>query len=573
MSKQRFCPNCGQPMAADGRFCGSCGQAVPAQAMSGQTVPVVDDGSSGLSKPVLLGIGLVALIGVGLLVMGVVWPRLQANRAEPTGFLTETTVGSETTMPSPETATAVAAEEINSPTPPLLAIDSQSPTATLPTVTADSQASTATLPPTATLIPSPVPSVTPSLTPTTPPTSTPAVDEVVFQSNRDGDFEIFIMHADGSNQQPLTANNAADEYPRVSPDGSRIVFESERDGNPEIYVMDRDGGNQTRLTFDPGNDRLPTWSPNGKQITFQSYRTGNSEIYIMDADGSNLRRVTQTNLVEGHTSWSVDDVLVFNASEPNRTYWQIYVMDIDGNNRRRLTNSAIDEWSPEWSPDGRSILYHSEMSSSVNAGIFVMDADGGNQRLLYNSPEEEWGAVWSADGTQIVFSVDQPDNTADIYIMNADGSGARRLIERGGYPSWAAPSSPAVVEKTLLIQELNVDAAAGRTDTDIFVEAGQSVVFEFISGGWQAGPAPTWSIVGPEGDAQVASKPTFPVPDRPVMSLIAGVGDGEPFVVGRQLAWTSEENGRLWLGPNDDGLDDNSGALMVRITVSELEGQ
>jgi TolB protein len=201
--------------------------------------------------------------------------------------------------------------------------------------------------------------------------------------------------------------------------------------------MNRDGSGQTRLTFEAAEDRLPAWSPNSRQITFQSARFGIPDIFIMDADGSNLRQVTDTPEREGHTSWSVNDQLVFNASL--ELFWQIYVSDVNGDDQQRLTNSRIDEWSPEWSSDGRRILFLSERESSINSGIYVMNADGTNVQLLYNSLQEEWGAVWSAGDSQILFTVDQVDGTADIYIMDVDGSNARRLIEQGSYPSWAAP--------------------------------------------------------------------------------------------------------------------------------------
>ena len=72
----------------------------------------------------------------------------------------------------------------------------------------------------------------------------------------------------------------------------KIAFVSNRDGNDEIYVMDADGSNQTRLTFNDGSDSSPMWSPDGAQIAFTSVREGNTDIYVMDADGSNVRRLS-----------------------------------------------------------------------------------------------------------------------------------------------------------------------------------------------------------------------------------------------------------------------------------------
>lgn len=85
-------------------------------------------------------------------------------------------------------------------------------------------------------------------------------------------------------------------FPAWSPDGKKIAFESNRDthdGNYEIYVMNADGSNQTRLTNNKAFDMQPTWSPDGKKIIFVllHYAGGPDQIYLMNADGSN-----QTNL-------------------------------------------------------------------------------------------------------------------------------------------------------------------------------------------------------------------------------------------------------------------------------------
>jgi WD40-like Beta Propeller Repeat len=73
--------------------------------------------------------------------------------------------------------------------------------------------------------------------------------------------------------------------PTFSPDGTRIAFVSHRDGNYEIYLMNADGSDKWRLTHNPAQDRQPAFSPDGKRIAFASDRTGNFEIYVMNVDG------------------------------------------------------------------------------------------------------------------------------------------------------------------------------------------------------------------------------------------------------------------------------------------------
>jgi Tol biopolymer transport system component len=289
---------------------------------------------------------------------------------------------------------------------------------------------------TSTKVPTATPSPTSTVTPI-PLSPTPVPNEIVFQSNRSGYFQIYIAALDGSNFRQLTFTEANNRYPRVSLNGRYITFESERDGgdNTEIYIMNRDGSEQRRLTFHLANDRLPTFSPDSLRIVFASERSGVADLYIINIDGSGLQLVAQTPLREGHPSWSVNNQLVYNASL--ELFWQIYTSDLDGRNRRQLTGSRVDEWSPEWSPDGSQIVFLSERVSRVNPGIYVMDADGGNMRLVYDGPRYEWGAIWSGDGSQILFTEDQPDGTADLFIINSDGTNLRRILQRGSYPSWA----------------------------------------------------------------------------------------------------------------------------------------
>ncbi len=190
------------------------------------------------------------------------------------------------------------------------------------------------------------------------PAWSPDGTRIAFSSDREGDFEIYVMDADGGNPQKLTDNPSTDKHPSWSPDSKRIAFSSYRDGHfigedgitSEIYLMDADGGNQQRLTENRQNDDSPAWSPDGTRIVFSSDRKGdfvNYEIYLMDADGGNLQQLTENRDRDVSPSWSPDGKrIVFSSYRDNQG--DIYVMDADGGNQQKLTNHPRNDGNPAW---------------------------------------------------------------------------------------------------------------------------------------------------------------------------------------------------------------------------------
>jgi Tol biopolymer transport system component len=115
--------------------------------------------------------------------------------------------------------------------------------------------------------------------------------KLVFETNRDGNAEIYTMNADGTDRVDLTRNSADDTDPRWSADGSRIVFASNRSGNYQIYTMKADGSGVTRVTHDSNDDRRPTWTADG-HILFQNGTFPNRAIFRINADGNGLQQLT-----------------------------------------------------------------------------------------------------------------------------------------------------------------------------------------------------------------------------------------------------------------------------------------
>src|ERR1051325_6698873 len=117
---------------------------------------------------------------------------------------------------------------------------------------------------------------------------------IAFHSNRDGDFDIYVMNADGSGVTQLTHNTYAEFDPIWSPNGHQIAFASfgASGGDAEIVVINEDGTGEKILTNNDAFDFPGAWSPDGKQIAFTSDRDGDLEVLVMNADGSGVVQLT-----------------------------------------------------------------------------------------------------------------------------------------------------------------------------------------------------------------------------------------------------------------------------------------
>lgn len=296
--------------------------------------------------------------------------------------------------------------------------------------------------PAATPTATPRPTLTPAPPIATPEASVP-VGKIAFSSRRDGNGEIYLLTRDGETN--LTNNPAEDIESDLSLDGSKIVFASNREDSYGIYVMEVDGSGLIKLTDDPAGDFSPRWSPDDKLIAFS--RTGS--LMVMDADGENVRQVTQAK--PGPTAgpceagaflggWSPDgQQLTFYAASSTRSQGQVCTVDIDGSNLTVVAGEP-PAWhvEPTWSPDGDWIAYRFIEPDTDNYEIYKVRLDGTSSTNLTDNPAMDLEPDWSPDGEWIVFGSYRTGD-CDLYMMRPDGTDVARLttvIGKDSDPSW-----------------------------------------------------------------------------------------------------------------------------------------
>ncbi|MEK6279383.1 MAG: DUF5050 domain-containing protein [Acidobacteriota bacterium] len=251
--------------------------------------------------------------------------------------------------------------------------------------------------------------------------------KVAFVSERDGNSEIYLMDADGSNQVRVTSTEADESRPSLSSDRTKIAFATNKDGHDEIYFMNLDGSNPLRVSFVRGNcigDSDPEWSPDGTKILFTGWHnSSNPDIYVVNADSTNLQRLTTSTALDYLPSWLPDGRIMF-VSHRDNSFGEIYVMNADGSNQTRLTSNSVSEREPTWSPDNTKIAFSSFRDGRDS--IFVINVDGTNEVRVTTDAASNDYPVWSYDGTRILYS-SNGDGNYELYVINVDGTNRVRL--------------------------------------------------------------------------------------------------------------------------------------------------
>jgi Tol biopolymer transport system component len=244
-----------------------------------------------------------------------------------------------------------------------------------------------------------------------------------------------------SNLRQLTYEGRRSGEGYFSADGKALVFQSERDpGNPfyQIYLLDLESGDVHRVSPGIGKTTCAFFRPGMDQVLFASTHH--------DPEAAAKQKAELDFRASGQTrrySWDYDE------------QFDIFSARRDGSQLRRLTTTRGYDAEAAYSPDGKKIVFcslrdayaagplsaaerrHLETNPSYFGEIYLMNADGSGQKRLTFKPGYDGGPFFSPAGKRIVWRhFDESGALADIYTMKPDGSDVRRLTDFGCM-SWA----------------------------------------------------------------------------------------------------------------------------------------
>lgn len=227
----------------------------------------------------------------------------------------------------------------------------------------------------------------------------------------------------------LTDGPTDDSHPTFSKDG-RIRFGRVVDKQLVSFVMSADGTGVSEVPDVPGLT-FGAWSPDGSKV-FYNKGTGDPGFYLANSDGSNERVMS---FHPGNVSWSHDSTrLVYQAksrdgSIPNNS--DIFIFDLQTETVTPVVESPFFDSDPAFSPDGQRIVYVSDVEGNFEIYSRVITT-GETTRLTHNIAHDSFPS-FSPDGTQIIFNSDREKENNDVYLMNADGSGLRKITDGPGW--------------------------------------------------------------------------------------------------------------------------------------------
>ena len=280
----------------------------------------------------------------------------------------------------------------------------------------------------------------------------PKTEKIAFSSNRDGNWEIYLMNPNGSRQERLTRNNALDHSPVWSPNGEQILFTSDRDGVRDLYVMDADGSHVRRVFGKPAVRIEPTWSPDGERIAFHA-ETPRWSIQTATIHGGDVKQVALAEWHGGNPSWSANGKEIAFVRNVGGTH-RIFIVNLgSGDIRTFLPKKQSLLYTPSWAPEGGKLAFcWYRWGVRDNSAIFVANRNGSHLRQISKRASGAYPA-WSPDEDKIVYVEANIEGDRQIFVVDVKTGSETQLTHRGRNitPTWFDPKTLSVAPQPHLL--------------------------------------------------------------------------------------------------------------------------
>jgi TolB protein len=243
---------------------------------------------------------------------------------------------------------------------------------------------------------------------------------------------LFVSNLDGTDRQKISSE-AHDflGYPAWSPDGTRVAFVTDSSGIVDLREVSTIGGEETLLGEPWANFSGLAWAPDGKRLILagaDGWGADPQALWEVSYPAGRATRITTDLSSYRSPSLSADGTTLASVRSVSRsTVWVVSTDRTQPPQRILFRSGQSDHFGVSWMADGR-ILYGSDASG--NADCWIMNAEGSGARRLTLDPGADYSPVATPDGESIVF-VSNRSGATNLWTMRLDGSSAQQLT-RGG---------------------------------------------------------------------------------------------------------------------------------------------